>query len=383
MKYRIAVFVSILLIILTAPTEDVFATGDRDRLKKLRDRIHKEKEKIGKVVKQEHSILSSIEAIDKRLKEKDSELRSYNKKLLQAQRNIEDTNRRLNILEERLQEGKSKLIERLRTLYKQGKTGYYKAIFTSNDYPTILRNYKYMKILTDEDNRMLNRYRTDIEELNASKLMLERYKSDVLIYRNRLKKKKGEIKEERDKKELLLASIRSERSSSERLIKELEEASSRLERLLKESARKKDITPHYGKGFVSLKGKLLWPVDGKVVGFFGTQRDPEFNTKIFKQGIEIKAPSGNDIKAVAEGKVMYADWLKGYGMVIILSHGGGYYSVYAHASETYARVGEIITGNKVIGKIGDTGSLKGAGLYFEIRHNGEPLDPLVWLRKRQ
>ena len=102
----------------------------------------------------------------------------------------------------------------------------------------------------------------------------------------------------------------------------------------------------------------------------------------FNRGIEIAAPEGKDIVAVAEGSVIYADWFKGYGRLIILDHGGGYFTLYAHASEVLIRPGESVSRGQVIGKVGDTGSLEGPQLYFELRHKGKPQDPLAWLQPR-
>jgi septal ring factor EnvC (AmiA/AmiB activator) len=118
------------------------------------------------------------------------------------------------------------------------------------------------------------------------------------------------------------------------------------------------------------------------VTLFGRQIDAEFNTPILKRGIEIRTQSGDDIKAIHKGSVVYADWFKGYGKMLIINHGERYYSLYAHASEIFPKVGETISDGQVIGKIGDTGSIKGPILYFEIRYKGEPQDPLVWLRKK-
>jgi len=134
--------------------------------------------------------------------------------------------------------------------------------------------------------------------------------------------------------------------------------------------------------FERLRGKLPWPASGALASTFGRQQHPRYNTVTFNRGIEITAPLGRDIVAVAEGTAIYADWFKGYGRLVILDHGSGYFTLYAHASDILIRAGDAVSGGQVIAKVGDSGSLEGPQLYFELRHKGKPQDPLAWLRSR-
>jgi septal ring factor EnvC (AmiA/AmiB activator) len=123
-------------------------------------------------------------------------------------------------------------------------------------------------------------------------------------------------------------------------------------------------------------------VDGSVISFFGRQKHPTFNTYVQRKGIEIRATEGSLIHAVMQGTVVYADWLKGYGLVIILDHANGFFSLYAHASKILTAVGAQVTANQAIGETGDTGMTKENTLYFELREGAEAVDPLQWLTKR-
>ena len=133
------------------------------------------------------------------------------------------------------------------------------------------------------------------------------------------------------------------------------------------------------KTFPSLKGLLQLPVTGKITGRFGTSTGSG-ETQTIRNGIHIQAASGEPIRAVSDGTVIFADWLKGYGNLLILDHGNGYCTVYAHGEDLFKAKGAPVMRGDVIGTVGDTGSLEGAGLYFEIRHHGKPIDPLGWLK---
>ena len=125
----------------------------------------------------------------------------------------------------------------------------------------------------------------------------------------------------------------------------------------------------------------MLPVKGKIVFLFGTYRTTKFNVKIFRSGIDIQADYGEPIRAIHGGKIIYANWLKGYGNMIVIDHGGDYHTVYAHAQELFKARGDLVEAGEVIATVGDTGSLIGPDLYFEVRHRGKPVDPLKWVKK--
>ena len=115
---------------------------------------------------------------------------------------------------------------------------------------------------------------------------------------------------------------------------------------------------------------------------FGMQRHPQFGTMVFRRGIEIQAREGESVRAVRDGQVAYADWYKGYGKLMILDHGDGFYTLYGNLSQLGLNKGDQVSRGQVLGLAGETGSLKGSKLYFEIRRNGEAQDPLQWLAKK-
>ena len=176
------------------------------------------------------------------------------------------------------------------------------------------------------------------------------------------------------------------------MVGELTEASRRLEAFIQElQARQRRIAKAPppgpgieppGAGFGGLRGRLPWPTDGRVVSPFGAQVHPRFGTRTFRSGIDIEADEGTGVTAVYAGHVVYTGWFKGYGNLIILDHGNEYYTLYAHVSETAVKEGDDVRQGQRIGSVGDTGSLSGARLYFEVRYQGKPQDPEQWLRHK-
>ena len=123
------------------------------------------------------------------------------------------------------------------------------------------------------------------------------------------------------------------------------------------------------------------PVKGKIISFFGPFKNKKFNVVNFQSGIKIKADRGEPIRAVSDGHILYASWFKGYGNMIIIDHGNSYYTVYAHAEELFTSKGDRVEAGQVVATVGDSGSMIGPNLHFEIRHHGKPIDPLEWFKK--
>ena len=179
--------------------------------------------------------------------------------------------------------------------------------------------------------------------------------------------------------------MRGEKEIRTQALKELEQAAHRLQRMIDEIGRKstvKSMVAYPWRGFGALRGKLDYPIEGKVVGGFGMTRHPEFSEDLFRKGIDIEAPLGEEIRTVERGRVVFADQFSGYGRMMIIDHGKRYYTIYAHLSELLKGPGETVRRGEPIALVGDSGSLEGARLYFEIRKDGKPLNPLPWFRKR-
>jgi septal ring factor EnvC (AmiA/AmiB activator) len=167
--------------------------------------------------------------------------------------------------------------------------------------------------------------------------------------------------------------VQAEKGRAGRWAKEQERAQGRLTQLLPQG------NSLAAQGFEALKGRLPWPTPGLIEVAFGKVVNPRFNTVLWQKGLDLRAAPGAEVKAVAKGQVVYADWLKGYGNLVILDHGEGYHTLHAHLGQVSVANGGTLEEGDVLGEVGDTGSLKGPYLYFELRHRGSPLDPAEWL----
>jgi septal ring factor EnvC (AmiA/AmiB activator) len=131
--------------------------------------------------------------------------------------------------------------------------------------------------------------------------------------------------------------------------------------------------------FGRLRGLLKRPVKGKIINFFGPFKNTRYNVTNYRSGVDIRSDRGEPIRSVSEGRIIYADWFKSYGNMMIIDHGHSYCTLYAHLEEMFKQKGETVGSGEVIATVGESGALSGPGLYFEVRHQGKPEDPQLWL----
>ncbi|MBI4697941.1 MAG: peptidoglycan DD-metalloendopeptidase family protein [Nitrospirae bacterium] len=228
----------------------------------------------------------------------------------------------------------------------------------------------------------MDTYGNELRDLGVKMQSMEILQRELEVNEANVRKAALEMETERKKKDALLASIRRERDTYNDMIKQLEVSSERLRNMMKDLEDKELPSSVTGKGFGALKNRLPWPVAGSVIAPYGKYTNPEFNIPTFRKGVEIKADIGDMVLAAASGKVVYADFFKGYGLLLIINHGDGYHTLYAHLSEIFPKTGDIIKDRQSVGKIGESGILNDPSLYFEIRHKGKPLNPLEWLSRK-
>ena len=237
-----------------------------------------------------------------------------------------------------------------------------------------------LQLLVDHDDRLIRRYereRSQLEELRAGAEQAAQRRDEA---RERLETRSRELEQERRTKRSLLAGVRRDRASERALLNELEAAARELEETLDDLQRGPPLPGSGSHGFAAAKGRLEPPVHGAVVRSFGRVVDAEYRTQTFRKGIDFEVALGEPVYAIAGGHVRFADRFRGYGRMVILDHGDGYFSVSGHLDEVGVEVGQAVAAGDPIGRAGETGSLLGPRLYLEIRKGSEALDPAQWLR---
>jgi murein DD-endopeptidase MepM/ murein hydrolase activator NlpD len=193
-----------------------------------------------------------------------------------------------------------------------------------------------------------------------------------------------QLEKTKKSRQVTLSQIRNEKSKNTDAIKDLEKAQAEVQKLIddiiaRQRVDDKDLPP--SGEFAAMKGRLPWPVNGKVIRGFGKHTHPKYGTVTMNNGVDIQAPGGTPIIAVAAGVVEFVDWIDAFGKCVILNHGGGYYTLYAHVATTMVSQGQKISRGQAIAEVGNTGSMQGYVCHFEVRQARKAMNPTDWLRK--
>lgn len=381
------VFLAVLLIAL-APT--AFAASKQEIIKKekrledVRKQIREERKEVRAISEKETNVLGELESINKSLNEKRGELRKIEGSMAAIQARIGTANRNISRLEGELKALSVRLKARLKAMYKMRRGESMQVLFSSESSRDLGRRHKYLTLIMDNDTKLISGYEKKLSELSSERASLASLQTELSASKKDIGVKSSEAEALKKNRLSLLKDIKSEKDKKEKMIQELEEAANEMAALieklrLSEEKEKRAEPEAGGTGFAAMKGRLRMPVKGTVVSLYGKVKHPKYQTVTFNNGIMIEAPVGSPVESVGSGKVIYEGWLKGYGEVLILDHGGGFYTLYAHLSRVLKGKGESVRAGDEIALVGDTGPTASGGLYFEIRQKGVPRDPMAWL----
>jgi septal ring factor EnvC (AmiA/AmiB activator) len=210
---------------------------------------------------------------------------------------------------------------------------------------------------------------------------LTKRKKSVVALKNEKTTLVNNISRKRKQRKILLKEVKAQKDAEYRAIENLITDQNRISNIIEVLLTNRSaLDKKAAKEFTKLRGKLIWPVQGKIIRKFGKIKDKKYNTVISNPGIDIKAMANAPVYASSTGMVAYVSWLRGYGSFIILDHGGGYYTLYAHLDDILVETNQFVAAGEKLATISETGTFSGPMLHFELRSGKEQLDPLPWLR---
>ena len=356
---------------------NIMLKKEKDKLSKLENEIENQTKILNKMGRKEYSNLKKKRILDGQLKVKERELKIYNWNLKINKNNVSALTKKIAHGEKQIYLQQKNLGRRLRTIYKEGDLFSVKLLFSSEDFTDLLRRAKYLDSIMSYDRFIFNNYERQLADFYNKKDVLLHAKGQLDLYKNAAITKKKEIVKEKEKKKQFLSRLSNEKKINKILKEELVHSSKKLNQLISRLENK--ITHGQGLDISDKKGNLLPPVKGKLLNNFGRERDKIYNTYIVHNGVSIRVGKGAPVRSVFNGKVLYTGTLDGYGNIIIVGHGMYYHSLYGHLDEIISSAGKTVRSGQIIGRSGDSGSVNGEALYFEMRYKGKPIEPTAWL----
>ena len=353
---------------------------EQAELKALRKKIKKQELAISKAGKSESAALKNLQVIGNQLRLKERELKIYKWNFKNNQKKLLSIEPSLKKMEQKINTHKKVLGYRLRSIYKNGSIFPLKIMFSSNDINALFQNLKYMNLIAQHDAQLLRKYKIQYEKFEKDKRSLYAVRAKLVGLEKNAKYKKDEIVKTKKEKSVLLKKIKKKKYFYKKVRKELVAASTNLNDLIDKLLVK--IVSGEGLDISDKKGRLNMPLDGRILNKFGKKRVKEYDSYIVYNGINVKAKKGSKVKAVFDGTVLYTGELEGYGNLVIIGHGKQYHSLYGHLDNIKVSTETVVKTGEVIALSGDSGSLEGETLYFELRKSGKPIKPNPWFAKK-
>ncbi len=358
---------------------------ERQGLKEMREQIRRTEQNVQQQRKQERSILREIQQVGQKIEEAEAQHAEQRENLRLVRTAIANLQFRLKQNEAEGARLRELLAVRLRLLYRERQAGFWRTLVTAPSLSQGLTRVKCFHVLAAQNGDLIRQLLARRAQMQAQHAELGWREVQAAELETSARHSVNKIKAHQTSREKILRRVRQERSEQEQALRELNQASQRLTRLITEleqrTRRLSRRLAQAGRHFAQQRGALPWPTRGRVVTRFGRTKHPRFNTYILHKGIDIAGTMGQNVTSVAQGEVLFAEWFEGYGRMVILDHGAGYNSVYAHLQKILVSEGQAVQSGQLIGELGDSGTWKGPALYFEVRRQGEALDPLGWLER--
>jgi septal ring factor EnvC (AmiA/AmiB activator) len=331
-------------------------SGDKQQLQRYREELRR--------------IEKDIAAVSRTQRRTETELREQQ----QAQRQLEHEAR---TLRNTLAEQRDSLSQQVRAGFSAGQQQALKMLLNQTDPGAAGRILTYYGYFTRAQLEAVEQTRRNIEQLDNAETRLRQSRARLEQLQREQRRQSEALQQRRGERKTVLAKLNREIDSKEQRLGKLLEDEQALSELLRDLTPAPGAVPQDFRDLTQLKGKLKWPTQGRIQNHYGETRG---QGRLKWQGITIAAAEGQEVRSIAPGKVIFADWIRGYGLMLIVDHGNGFMSLYGHNQSLYKDAGDSVAANEAVAALGNSGGNNSAALYFEMRHKGKPINPEAWCR---
>lgn len=343
------------------------------KLAKVKKQIQQARAEIRHIRKRERAVTADLLATEQRLDATRKRLRQARARLSAVRAEQTKTAARLKELEQRLQQRQQMLARRVRVAYQQGNASTVRLLLGSRDVHDLISRSYVLGRIARADSRLVLAIKQDKEGVAREKARLDQQAREIAQLEAELAQQSRLLDQQTAVKREILQDIARDRELKEQALDEWEEESRQIAAMLRAMEQTPRGQARLAKPF---RGGLIRPVSGPIVSGFGMRYHPILKVYRMHTGVDIAAPHGTPIKAAADGEVIFTGYRRGYGNTVIIDHGGGVATLYGHCSAVAVSEGTTVKQGQVVGYVGATGLATGPHLHFEVRRNGEPVNPL-------
>ena len=382
----------IILFGITAFSQSNSPLQQRENLKQIRSDIEQYEKQISEKKKVESNTIDLISNLDREINVSGSYIKNLKSDIQEREHLIARRRQEIQNTSQTIDKLRDQVKARIVNFYKHGQRQQYELLFSSKSFSQVQTWLKFQKLIVENDRRMVQSLVDNVDRLQKGQQYMQAqiYEKERNIQER--SREEEQLRASLGKRKQLLNQVRSDTRLLEKQLEELRESQREVKSLITKSEEKRltrdarkptepdeTVINNRQGSFASLKGKLPWPASGKITSHYGRHRHPIYKTVTENLGIEIKAPLGTPVITVDQGQVQTITWQRGLGNIVIISHGDGYYTVYSHLDEIQVSPLQQVNKGQVIGTVGETGSLSGPILQFQIWKNTDSMDPEEWI----
>lgn len=387
-----AVFVSVPLSTLQAEDEDL-----NNQLSGVQQQMDSQNAKKADAEARIGTISQQLHQIENELAQATANLKNYQNQRSQVEQQILQNQKALEAAQKRLQGREGVFTKRVRDIYINGRLSYLDVVIGAKDFSDFANRLEMLKRIIDSDIALINAIKTERAEINQRKAALEDEKKQIVELEQKAKEAQATIVKKKEERQAVLDKAKTDKAAAEQELAALQQSSANIKAMLQARAAQRAAAAAAAAaaqqqassgggggggsdaGYVQGTGQLAWPVSGPITSPFGYRFHPIYGREIFHSGIDIGVDEGTPVHAADSGVVVEADWIDGYGNAVIIDHGNGMSTLYGHNSELAVSAGQTVSKGQVIAYAGSTGNSTGPHVHFEVRVNGDPVNPLNYL----
>jgi murein DD-endopeptidase MepM/ murein hydrolase activator NlpD len=345
----------------------------QSQLQQVQRQIADRKRELAKTRREEHAVLRELSRTEERLHLAEAQLQETTVALSGTKRAVETANDALRLVSRRLAVHEERMEQRLLAFYKDGPLGYLDVVLGATDFRDFVARSYLIGMIVADDIRLYRQVTDERDRRDAVRSTLKHREADLATEQRQWVVSRQETATLAAQRRRILGQIRVQRETQEAAIRELEAESFRITDIIRRQQR----GSFRGVRYSLMAGSFSWPASGPITSGFGWRIDPIFHRRALHTGVDIASAWGTPVEAAQAGTVLYVGWMTGYGKVVVLDHGGATSTVYAHLSSCAVETGQAVRRGDVIGHVGSTGWSTGPHLHFEVRRDGQPVDPLT------
>jgi septal ring factor EnvC (AmiA/AmiB activator) len=332
---------------------------------------------------QENRLVARLESLAQAINRHRRQIAALKKELAALDRKIARAEAESRRLDARIDRNTRDVSHRLVALYKLNRLGTANMLASAGSVNEMVRRRNALEFILTADERQRRQLVDDLDRWNGLRRELESHRRSQRELQSTQRASLDRLHHEKVQRALLLRETRNMQALKQAALADLQASARELDQTIDALSRSSVVDEARAQAtpgsFGRLRGLLKRPVKGKIINFFGPFKNTRYNVTNYRSGVDIRSDRGEPIRSVSEGRIIYADWFKSYGNMMIIDHGHSYCTLYAHLEEMFKQKGESVGSGEVIATVGESGALSGPGLYFEVRHRGKPEDPQLWL----